>query len=71
MIKLFKNEELASLGWKIIHQVHDEIILEGPEETVERASLLVKENMENPFSFSLRIKMEADVKICNNWSEGK
>lgn len=51
MVRIFYNKELIDLGWQIIHQVHDEIILEGPLETSERASQIVRENMENPFEF--------------------
>jgi DNA polymerase-1 len=27
MIKIHKNEELRSLGWKLLLQIHDELIL--------------------------------------------
>ena len=29
MIKLWKNEKLKALGWKMLLQIHDEVILEG------------------------------------------
>jgi DNA polymerase-1 len=31
MIKLWKSEVLRGLGWKLLLQIHDEVILEGPE----------------------------------------
>jgi DNA polymerase-1 len=33
MIKLWKSEELKRLGWKLLLQIHDEVILEGPKES--------------------------------------
>lgn len=33
MIKLWESEKLKSLGWKLLLQIHDEVILEGPKET--------------------------------------
>lgn len=32
MVKLNKNQWLKNHGWEMIHQIHDEVILEGPEE---------------------------------------
>ncbi len=71
MVKLFQNNELKKLGYKIILQVHDEIILEGPEENAERALQIVKEDMENSFDYEFPIKLEVDAKIGNNWYESK
>jgi DNA polymerase I len=33
MIKLWKSQVLKDLGWKLLLQIHDEVILEGPKET--------------------------------------
>jgi DNA polymerase-1 len=30
MIKIHQNQRLRELGWKLIMQIHDELILEGP-----------------------------------------
>ena len=32
MIKLWKSETLKRLNWKLVLQIHDEVILEGPIE---------------------------------------
>ena len=37
MVKLHKNQKLRNMGWKLLLQIHDEIIMEGPKETVEEA----------------------------------
>lgn len=49
MIRLWKNNLLKELGWKLLLQIHDEVILEGPKETVAEALKEVRACMENPF----------------------
>jgi DNA polymerase-1 len=71
MVKLYKNKKLKNLGFKILLQVHDEVILEGPEQNAEEALKIVKEDMENPFDYEFPIKLEVDAKIGNNWYECK
>lgn len=48
MVKIAKNKRLKELGWSLLLQIHDELILEGPEDTAEEALQLVKDNMEHP-----------------------
>lgn len=36
MIKLWKSPILKSLGWKLLLQIHDEVILEGPKDTKDK-----------------------------------
>jgi DNA polymerase I len=48
MIKLWKSEVLKSLGWRLLLQIHDEVILEGPKETAQQAKDEVVSCMENP-----------------------
>lgn len=71
MVKLHRNEKLKDLGYKILLQVHDEVILEGPEENAEEALKLVELDMENPFDFEFPVKLEVDAKIGNCWYECK
>lgn len=49
MIKLWKSEKLQALKWRLLLQIHDEVILEGPIETRDLAMKEVRECMENPF----------------------
>ena len=35
MVKLHRDDQLRDLGYKLLLQVHDEVILEGPEESSE------------------------------------
>lgn len=71
MINLKNNLELKKLGYKILLQIHDEVILEGPAENAEKALEMVKIEMENPFDTQFPIKLEVDAKIGNNWYESK
>lgn len=71
MVKIYKEKWFKEKGWKIIHQIHDEVILEGPEETAEEALELLEKIMENPLDNKLRVKLEVDGKICDNWFESK
>ena len=36
MIKLWRSETLKALGWRLLLQIHDEVILEGPKESVDQ-----------------------------------
>jgi len=71
MVRINYSEELKELGWKLLLQIHDEVILEGPQETSEQALEIVKKIMENPLDNPLRISLEADAKIADNWYEAK
>jgi DNA polymerase-1 len=71
MVKVHNNKRLRELGYKIILQIHDEIIMEGPEAYAEEALQLLKDDMENPIEFEFPVKLEVDAKIGNNWYECK
>lgn len=71
MVKVFRNQRIQELDWKMIHQIHDEIIMEGPEEHAQEVFVLLKEMMEHPLENDLRVALEVDAKICNNWYESK
>ena len=40
MIKLWKSPVLKELNWKLLLQIHDEVILEGPKESMEQVCFL-------------------------------
>lgn len=71
MVKLYNNEQLKNLGWNIIHQIHDEVIIEGPEQSSQLALELLKKDMEHPLDIEFKVKLEVDAKICDNWYEAK
>lgn len=53
MVKINQSEKLKRLGWILLLQIHDEVILEGPEETAEEAFAEVLQCMEEPWVFGL------------------
>lgn len=75
MIKLFKSPVLQSLGWKLLLQIHDEVILEGPKETCNEAMREVRACMEQPFDGyglqSLDVFLDVDAKSADSWYKAK
>ncbi len=59
-----KNKMLES---KLIMQVHDELLIESPENEKEQAAKILKEKMENAVKFSVPITV--DIRIGSNWGE--
>lgn len=57
MVAISKCDKLKALGWKLLMQVHDEVILEGPQGSKDEARQLVIAHMANPW------KAEIDVAI--------
>eukprot|EP01130_Rhizamoeba_saxonica_P017517 TRINITY_DN8511_c0_g1_i1.p1 TRINITY_DN8511_c0_g1~~TRINITY_DN8511_c0_g1_i1.p1 ORF type:complete len:1104 (+),score=277.35 TRINITY_DN8511_c0_g1_i1:11-3322(+) len=71
MVKLYNDEYLKELGYKQIMQIHDEVILEGPEDNAEKAMEKVIEIMENPLDEKLLVDLKVDAKTAKTWYEAK
>lgn len=73
MLEISNNSRLKDLGWKLLLQVHDEVILEGPTASSEEAKALVVKCMSYPFSGKniLQVDLAVDAKCALNWYEGK
>ena len=71
MVLIWKNKQLKEFGWDMILQVHDEVVLEGPENFAQEALRIVVMCMENPLKEKLKVKLEVDAKICNSWYDAK
>ncbi|KAK4752479.1 hypothetical protein SAY87_021277 [Trapa incisa] len=74
MLQIFKNERLKELGWKLLLQVHDEVILEGPSESAEEAKAIVVNCMSKPFFDGkniLRVELAVDANYAQNWYAAK
>jgi DNA polymerase I len=72
MLLIHKHERLNELGWKMLLQIHDELIFEGPEESAEEALAIVVDTMSSPFaSRKLLVGLVVDASIGNTWLEAK
>ncbi len=74
MIKINKDERLKRLGWILLMQVHDEVILEGPEETADEAFGIVTDLMQNPWDLGLektKVELLVDGSSAGTWYEAK
>ncbi len=69
MIKVYNRLKSENLDSKIIMQVHDEIIVESPDNEVEKVKKIVREEMEN--ACEMKVKLVADVNSGQNWFEAK
>lgn len=59
------------LGFVLLHQVHDELIFEGPEENAAEALQIIQNYMEHPFKRDLPIPLIAEPMIVMSWKEAK
>lgn len=71
MLRLHYDIELKQLGWKLLMQIHDEVIMEGPDESASVALERVKELMTHPLDDPLRLNLEVDAKVAKNWYDAK
>lgn len=69
MIRVYERLERENLAAKLIMQVHDELIVEAPENEKERVSALLKEEMEN--AVKLSVALTADVHSGRTWYDAK
>jgi DNA polymerase I len=65
------RDELRSAGLRtrLVLQIHDELLFEGPEDEVERASEIVRREMAD--AFEMDPPLEVDVGAGENWLEAK
>ncbi|XP_028097504.1 DNA polymerase I B, chloroplastic/mitochondrial-like isoform X1 [Camellia sinensis] len=73
MLEISRNSRLKELGWRLLLQVHDEVILEGPTESAEDAKIVVVECMSKPFDGKniLNVGLSVDAKCAQNWYSAK
>ena len=65
MVKVDKRLEDENMKSRLILQVHDELIVESPENEAEKALQIVTEEMEN--ACKMKVKLLADGKIAKTW----
>lgn len=71
MIKISRNKEIWNLGYRMLIQVHDELVGEVPEKNAEAAVKLIKAEMENSLSQPLRVDLPVKISSGKNWEEAK
>ena len=69
MIRIDQKLRTQNLQTKMTLQVHDELLFDVPEEEIEAASALVKQEMENVIK--LNVPIVVDVGIGQNWRDLK
>ena len=69
MVKVHKRLKEEGLKSRILLQVHDELLLEVPKEEEERASLILREEMEN--AVDIGVPFVAEVHSGGSWYELK
>ncbi|MBR5409616.1 MAG: DNA polymerase I [Clostridia bacterium] len=69
MVRVHDRLEKELPEVKLIMQVHDELILEAPDALAEKASAILKEEMEN--AVRLKVAFSVDVGVGETWYEAK
>ncbi|MGM9662529.1 MAG: DNA polymerase, partial [Oscillospiraceae bacterium] len=69
MVRVWRRLRAEGLQAKLILQVHDELIVECPEDEAEQVKRLLEEEMEG--AASLRVPLTAEAHSGKNWLEAK
>ena len=69
MIKIHNNQDLQRLGAELIIQVHDEVIVECPEENKEEAGKILQKCMLEAASDMIDVPMKCDVSFAKRWGD--
>lgn len=69
MVDLYQKLKEQGLQSKLLLQVHDELILQAPEEEVEEVSQLLKETMEDIVDLS--VPLVVDLEVGKSWYDTK
>jgi len=74
MIKLQRSEKLKEMGFRMLLQVHDEVMFEGPEHLAHQAMDEVVACMQRPFDAalpSLLVDLAVDANVAKTWYGAK
>ncbi len=69
MINVHKALSVAGLKAKLILQVHDELVIDAPENEAEKAAEILKYEMEN--SVKLKVPLTVEIHSGRNWYDAK
>ena len=74
MLKIHRSPPLRDMGYRLVLQVHDEVILEGPAKFADEALSEVVSCMRHPFDDalgSLLVDLDVDAKTAFTWYQAK
>lgn len=71
MVKAEDSVVLQRLGFQTVLQIHDELVLEGPENSAEEALGELVRIMEDPLPFKLKVPLKVDAKQVQTWFDAK
>jgi DNA polymerase I len=69
MVRCRDELRAAGLATRLVLQIHDELLFEGPEAEVERASEIVRREMAG--AFAMDPPLDVDLGVGENWLEAK
>lgn len=69
MVKVYKRLRDGNYRAKLILQVHDELIIECPEDELEAVGKILKESMES--AVQLAVPLKVDLSYGSNWYDAK
>jgi DNA polymerase-1 len=74
MIRLHRALQEGEYRSRMLLQVHDELVLEAPDDEIEAVVPLVREVMSNAFApggpmAELSVPLQVDVEVGQNWLE--
>jgi DNA polymerase-1 len=67
MIRIQNRMEELGLSSRMIMQVHDELVFEAPEDELQRAMPMIRNEMETVMNLSVPLKVS--VHSGKNWAE--
>jgi DNA polymerase-1 len=67
MVKLHKRLDAEGFKARLILQVHDELVVESPEDEVERVKVVVRESMESAAGDRFDVPFTVEVGVADNW----
>jgi len=74
MIRIDECPVLNRLHAKMLNQIHDELVIEVPEQYAEEAAEYVRHYMEHPFGDDIEalcVSLPVDLKIVTSWDQAK
>lgn len=67
MIQLNENERLKELGFRLLVPIHDEVLVECPEENAKECAKLLADIMSKAAEDILRMPISTDVEVSRCW----